>query len=107
MAKWTGKVGYGIKHEYEDGAWEDRIVSRTYYGDTISDRIKRQSSGGVNDNIDVNNVVSIVADPFAIENYIYMIYVEILGVKWKITSIEVQYPRLLLTVGGVYNGNED
>nr|DAP46083.1 MAG TPA: hypothetical protein [Caudoviricetes sp.] len=105
MAKWCGKIGYGIKTEYEDGAWEDRIVERTYYGDRITDRIKRQSSGNVNDDISINNVISVVADPFAIENYIFMIYVEIMGVKWKVTSIEEQRPRLLLTVGGLYNGN--
>lgn len=107
MAKWSGNIGYGIKTEYEDGAWEDRIIARQYFGDTITDRVKRQSSGGVNDDIDINNVISIIADPFAFENYIHMIYVEIMGVKWKITNIELQYPRLLLSVGGVYNGNTD
>lgn len=105
MAKWTGKIGYGIKMEYEEGIWEDHIVERTYYGDKITDRFKRQSSGYINDNIDINNVISIMADPFAIENYIYMIYVEIMGVKWKVSSVEEQYPRLLLSVGGLYNGN--
>lgn len=105
MSKWFGKIGYAVTGETEPGVWEDTIVVRDYYGDLTSDRRKRQSSGNVNDDINLANVISIIADPFAIENCSHMAYAEIMGAKWKITEVEVQYPRLILTIGGVYNEN--
>ena len=105
MGKWFGKIGYAVTAETEPGLWEDTIVEREYYGDMISDRRKRQTSGEVNDNINLANVISIIADPFAYENCSRMVYAEIMGAKWKITDIEVQYPRLILIIGGVYNGD--
>ena len=105
MGKWFGKIGYAITGETEPGLWEDTIVERQYYGDITSDRRKRQTSNEVNDNIALSNVISIIADPFAYENCSNMAYVEIMGTKWKITDIEIQSPRLILTVGGVWNEN--
>ena len=105
MGKWFGKIGYAVTAETEPGLWEDTIVEHEYYGDMISDRRKRQTSGEVNDNINLANVISIIADPFAYENCSRMVYAEIMGAKWKITDIEVQYPRLILNIGGVYNGD--
>lgn len=107
MSKWFGKIGYAVTGETDPGVWEDTIIEKNYYGDLISDKRKRQSSGNVNDNINLANVISIIADPFVIENYSHMVYAEIMGVKWKITEVEVQYPKLILTIGGVYNGNTD
>lgn len=102
MAKWFGKVGYSITEETEPGIWEETIIEREYYGDMTSDRRKRQNSGDVNDDINLANVISIVADPFAYQNCSNMAYVEIMGSKWKVSDVEVQRPRLILTVGGVY-----
>ena len=105
MAKWFGKIGYAITSETESGIWEPTIVEKEYYGDLTTDRRKRQNSGEANDNINLANVISIIADPFAIQNCSYMAYAEVMGTRWKISDIEVQYPRLILTVGGVYNGD--
>lgn len=106
MSKWFGKIGYAVTAETEPGIWEETIIERNYFGDMTSDRRKRQNSGEVNDNINLANVISIIADPFAYQNCSNMAYVEIMGSKWKITDIEIQSPRLLLTVGGVYNGQQ-
>lgn len=106
MGKWFGKIGYAVTAETEPGIWEEQIVERDYYGDMTSDRRKRQNSQGVNDDLNLSNVISIIADPFAYENCSHMAYAEIMGTKWKISDIEVQYPRLILTIGGVYNGNQ-
>ena len=107
MGKWFGKIGYSISEETEPGVWEPTIVEREYYGDVTSNRINRQNSGEVNDNINLSNVISIVADPFAYQNCSNMIYVEIMGAKWKVTDIDpTQRPRLILTIGGVYNGEQ-
>ena len=102
MAKWFGKIGYVVTEETEPGVWEETVTEREYFGDMTSDRRKRQNSGEVNDNINLSNVISIVADPFAYQNCSNMAYVEIMGSKWKISDVEVQRPRLILTVGGVY-----
>ena len=106
MGKWFGKIGYAVTAETEPGIWEEQIVERDYYGDMTSDRRKRQNSQGVNDNLSLSNVISIIADPFAYENCSHMAYAEIMGAKWKISDIEVQCPRLILTIGGVYNGDQ-
>ena len=103
MAKFYGSVGYAVSEETVPGVWEERIVEHSYYGDVIRNNRKLQSSSQLNDNIVVSNEISILSDPFANENFHSMRYVEFMGAKWKITNVEVQYPRLILTIGGVYN----
>lgn len=104
MAKFYGPIGYIDTKEVEPGIWKEQIIERPYYGDLIRNTSKFQSSGGVNDDINISNDISIVADPYANENFHHMRYVEFMGTKWKITNVEVKYPRLILTIGGVYNG---
>ena len=106
MAKWYGIIGYAETVETERGIWENRIVERPYYGDVNRNTRRLQNSGSVNDDINVANEISIVADPFAENNFHKMRYVEFMGTKWKVSTVEVQYPRLILTVGGEYNGEQ-
>ena len=105
MAKWYGKIGYADNVEVVPGVWEDSIVEHSYYGDLNRNTRSLQNSGGINDNINLSNEISIVADPYASENFYKMRYVEFAGTKWKITNVEVKYPRLILSIGGVWNGN--
>lgn len=105
MAKWFGKIGYAETVETEPGIWVDQITERSYFGDVIRNMRSLQSSGSVNDDINISNSISIVADPFANQNFHSMRYVEYMGALWKITNVDVQYPRLTLTIGGVYNGD--
>ncbi len=107
MAKFYGKIGYIDAVESEPGYWEEKAIEREYYGDIIRNTSRYQQSGHVNEDITINNILSIVADPYANENFQHMRYVEWMGAKWKITNVEVQYPRLLLTLGGVYNGYKE
>ena len=74
-----------------------------HYGDILQNHMRPQSDNKVNDNITISNQISIVADPFAISNFHNIKYVEYMGTNWKVTSVDVQYPRLLLTLGSVYN----
>lgn len=104
MAKWYGKIGYSITEETEPGVWEPTIVERNHYGNVVNFRTLNQDANEVNDDINVRNGISIIADPFANNNFCNMIYAEFMGAKWKIKDVEVQYPRLILTLGGVYNG---
>lgn len=106
MAKFYGSIGYAVTEETTPGVWEEKITERMYYGDLIRNTKKLQSTDGVNDNINIANEISILADPFAYDNFYSMKYVSFMGAKWKITSVEVQYPRLILTIGGVYNGEQ-
>ncbi len=103
MAKFYGEIGYAVTVETSPGVWDEQITERTYYGDLIRDTRRLQSSETLNDNINIANEISIVADPFANENFYSMRYVVFRGAKWKISNVEVQYPRLILTIGGVYN----
>ncbi len=106
MAKFYGKIGYAVTQETSPGVWTERIAERFYYGELIRNVRKLQSSSQVNDSIDISNEISIIADPYAREKFHSMRYVEFMGAKWKITSVDVQHPRLILTVGGVYNGEQ-
>lgn len=104
MAKWYGVIGYAETLETRPGIWEDKITERNYYGDVIRNSRRLQTTNQLNDNITVSNEISIVADPYANQNFHAMRYVEFMGTKWKIDNVTVQYPRLILSLGGVYNG---
>ena len=103
MAKWFGKIGYAVTEETVPGVWKEQITEREYYGDLIRNNRRLQTADKVNDNIEISNEISIVSDPYANENFHSMRYVYFMGTKWKITSVDVQYPRLVLSIGGVYN----
>lgn len=103
MAKFYGKIGFFETVDKGNGIWKEDIVEKQYYGDLMRNISQNQSSNDVNDNININNSISIIADPYAEQNFQHMRYIEFMGAKWKITNVEVQYPRLILTVGGVYN----
>lgn len=105
MAKFFGKVGYGEDTvETRPGVWEVKPVERSYYGDVLQNSRRWENGEHLNDNLNINNKISIVADPFAYQNFHAIRYVEWMGAKWEVTNVEVQYPRLILTIGGVYNG---
>lgn len=103
MGKWFGKIGYAVTEEKTPGVYAEQITERNYYGDIRRNTRRLQTSDKLNDDINVANEISIVADPFARENFHAMRYAEFMGARWKISSVEVQYPRLLLSLGGVYN----
>lgn len=103
--KWYGKVGYAETVETVPGVWDERIVERPYYGEVLRLSRRWQPANKVNDNLEISNRISIVADPFAYENFTSLRYVEYMNAKWKVSDIEVEPPRLILTLGGVYNGN--
>ena len=103
MAKFYGNVGFAETVETEPSVWEVKIVERPYFGDVLRRSRRLESSGNVNSNVNVTNEISIVADPYANQNLFAMRYVEFMGTKWEISNVDVQYPRLVLTIGGVYN----
>lgn len=109
MAKFCGIIGYEELTELTPGDWRPKITERKYYGDLTRNYGKHDSSGNVNDDINIANEVSIIADPYAAEHFFAIRYLKfntpkIAGV-WKVNSVEVTYPRLILTLGGIWNGN--
>ena len=102
--KFYGAIGYGISEETSPGVWTDRIVERNYSGDVLKNFKKSSAGQSTNDDIDVNNMLSILADPFALNHFHTILYVRWMGDVWNVPTAEVQYPRLLLSIGGVYNG---
>lgn len=102
--KWSGLIGFEYTEETKPGVWTPVKREKHYYGNL--DRILKysQTTNQVNDDININNTLSIVADPYANEHHFAMKYVVLNGTRWKITNVEVKYPRLILSLGGVYNG---
>jgi len=104
MGKFYGAVGYAETEETSPGVWTETITERNYSGDVIKNVSRWQAGQNLNDNLTINNSISILADPFAYQNFHAMKYVSWMDTLWKITNVEVQRPRLILTIGGVYNG---
>lgn len=107
MAKFYGEVGYIETVETAPSVWEEVISTRKYYGDVMKNVKRFEKGEGLNDNLDVSNTISIVADAYAEQHFFAIRYVEWMGAKWKVNSVDVQRPRLVLSLGGVYNGPEN
>lgn len=106
MAKFYGQIGFvqTVENPPESGIWEQQVTERNYYGD-VNKAVRRwESAQKVNDDINVSNEISILSDPYVTQNIPWIKYVLWNGAKWKVSSVEVQYPRLILSLGGVYNG---
>lgn len=104
MTRFSGKVGYGVTVETSPGVHEDQIHEYPYFGDVVRNSLNFRAGESVNNDLSVSNSISIVADAYANEHIFAMRYVEWAGALWTISEVEVQSPRLLLRLGGVYNG---
>lgn len=103
MAKFYGNIGYGVSGEIRPGVWDEIITEKPYYGDVNKLSRRLRTDDKVVDDINIANEISILADPFAYENFSTIKYVEYMGAKWKVTNVEVKFPRLILVTGGLYN----
>lgn len=104
MAKFYDEIGFGHSVETVPGVWDDVITSRKYRGDIIRNTRQLENGASVNNNFTVGNSISIVADAYINNNLVAMRYIRWMGTLWLISNIEVQSPRLILRLGGVYNG---
>lgn len=103
MTRWCGVIGYAETIEIEPGVWSEEFTERKYYGDLLRNSRRLQGSQQVNDDITISNQISVLADPYSVQHFHAIRYAELFGTKWKVSSVEVQYPRLILELGGVYN----
>lgn len=106
MAKYCGKIGYAETVEVRPDVFQPRISEVTVYGDVIRNSRHLQSQESGNDTFSVGNELSILADPVLLQNFHNIRYAEFMGTNWKVSSVDVQYPRLILSLGGVYNGKQ-
>ena len=106
MAKFSGMIGYAETVETVPGVWEEKITEVRHFGDWIRNTRRLQPADQLNDNINISNELSIVANPYAMNHFHKMRYVKYLGTAWKVSNVEVRYPRLILTIGGEYNGEQ-
>ena len=107
MAKFHGKVGYNqgpVESPSGSGVYVPNIIEKTYFGDVIRNTRKIQEGTIVNEDLSVQNSISIVADAYANLNFFAIRYVEWLGGLWTVYEVVVEAPRLVLRLGGVYNG---
>lgn len=107
MSKFYGRIGYVTTEEVRPGVSKESAIEKTYKGDIYRNSHAVQGGANRNNDINVSMIVSIVVDPFAYENYQWIRYVEFMNSKWKVTNIEIEYPRLKLTLGGLYHGDEE
>lgn len=103
--KYYGKICFSrtVENAEHPGLFEEEVTERNYFGDVIKLSRRWNDGNKINADLDISHQISIVSDPFAQENFVNIRYVEWLGKKWKISNVEIQYPRLILTIGGLYN----
>ena len=104
MAKFFGEIGFATQVETSPGIWEDKIIEKQYYGDITREGRRFSASEQVLDNINLSNQISIIADGYVTDNIQNLRYVRWLGGLWKISYVELKFPRLVLEMTGVYNG---
>lgn len=103
--KYAGEIGFGVSSEVRPSVWQETIVTRRYKGDVNRVSRRLQSVDKINDDVVISNEIEIFADAFAYENFQNIKYVTWMGTKWTVNAITVEHPRLILEIGGVYNGD--
>lgn len=106
MAKWFGQIGFAVTEETAPDVWTEHIIERSYYGDVLRNYRSNTTVNDINEGFNISNQISFIADPYAKENFYRMKYVTFMGTRWKIENIEVQFPRLIMSLGGLWNGEE-
>lgn len=107
MARWAGEIGYVETVETSPGVWEEVIEPHIYTGDMNSLSRSLRNAQKINDDVDIGMELEIVADPYALSHFSNIRYVEYMGIKWKVRTVTVRYPRLVLSLGEEYNNGKD
>ncbi|MEG2623432.1 MAG: hypothetical protein RSC06_11085 [Clostridia bacterium] len=107
MAKYSGAVGYALQVEVRPGYVTDAVIEKKCHGDVLLNQQRWQSADKANSDFAIDNSISIVANPFAYEHIGNIVYITWHGVRWKVQSLAVNRPRIVLQIGGgIYNGPE-
>lgn len=106
MAKWHGKIGFSTQVETEPSVYEQQIVEKSYYGEMTKASRRWVIRNEINDDLNISNILIIYADPYATDHFGDMTYVVYLNKKWKIQDASFDYPKITLSLGGLYNEDE-
>ena len=104
MARFYGEIGYGQTVETSPGVHQMVITERQYYGDVLRESRQLKEGEGSNMDLKLSNRISIVADAYAEQHFHAIRYVRWAGTLWIVTDVTVQRPRLIMRLGGVYDG---
>ena len=107
MAKFYGKVGYVLTEEISPGVWGERSIVRRCAGDILTSSRRYENGTSINDNLVLSSRLSLIADSFMTSNLAQIKWVELWDTKWKVTNIEVLYPRVILSMGGVWSAEDE
>lgn len=108
MGKYYGLVGFAYQVDDEvPGVVSEKLVERPYYGEVIRNARRAQSGDKMNDDLTVSNQISLLLDPYLIDNYYRIRCLTFMGARWKVTNIEMRYPRIIVDIGGLYNGSSE
>lgn len=107
MARFYGNIGFGVTEEVRPGVWMDKFVERPYYGTETRVVARQEPAEKVNNDLTFNNEISIIADTYAYSHYAEIKYVVVMGVKWGVTAIRMDRPRLILNIGKVWKEDSD
>lgn len=104
MAKFFGDIGFATQVQTSPGIWEDKIIEKQYYGDISREARRFSGSDEILGSINLSNQISVIADGYITDNVQNLRYVRWLGGLWKVSYVELKFPRLVLEMTGVYNG---
>lgn len=101
--KYYGALGFVEYIEEPVGVFREVIREYNYYGDVV--RIINHSQGAekVTDDLKVNNQISVLVDPYALENFANLRYATFNNSKWEVSAVELAYPRLVISFRGLYH----
>lgn len=102
--KYSGKIGFAVMKNEGDGIYTEEIEEKVYYGDLLSSRWNNENNqNSTNTNVRLNNSISVICDKYLSENISVMRYITYKNSKWCINGIEIQPPRIIINIGGIYN----
>ena len=107
--KWYGVIAFKDEEEVEPGVWEAKITTKNFYGDILRASWREQQGTKINADLSISNQISVVADAFLLNNFQKIEYITFYGSKWRVSSVEINSPRLTLSIGELYleEGEED
>lgn len=103
MPKCSGVIGYALPEETQPGVWTESITEKKYYGNIVKDNRKVIDQSQINDNINIANNISVISNSFMLSNIGFMRYISFQKTKWNISSVDIQPPRMIITIGGLYH----
>lgn len=104
MPKCSGVIGYALAVETQPGVWTETMTYKNYYGDVVKDNRRIVDQTQINDSLNISNNISVVSNTFMLSNLAFIRCISFMGSKWNVTSVDIKHPRIVLTIGGLYNG---